>query len=463
MTSEPMLPEYLHKDELQYELAARGISTERLNVAALRSLLRTSRDVEENTELLSSMKCLKDPAGTISLYREKFLQIRELVDNTDSSRIALDFPRYLHRLVHLGTRLRHFLQFGGAAPEFEASAQTLREQLDGLLADINTSLLRDERVAPAPGPSGSTNSPQGDQGRLKATFHLPGGVDEEPLNPTSSLVDGVSQGHGQPALSNLLASGGPFCPPGMVNPTFVFAKLPNPVQRMFEGLSPTDGLHLGNLIKFLRVLVRIRESLVVFQVPPGHVLQVFFTFTKGALASKTIEAIRRGDTLHAYHESILSFFIPRRSMLPLLNSEYLRAQRAKEPLSMYITDIKEMAAVLQQDANEAVVVRNILDGLHSQERNRLVFCNTPTTYAELDKMCIYAHNILHNDQSHTSQTGIASNSTPSSDRDVSAAPVSARSRPVCYRCNKPGHTRKDCYVRLHTSATERSRPQPNSR
>ena len=231
---------------------------------------------------------------------------------------------------------------------------------------------------------------------------------------------------------------------------------------MFEGLSPTDGLHLGNLIKFLRVLVRIRESLVVFQVPPGHVLQVLFTFTKGALASKTIEAISRGDTLHAYHESILSFFIPRRSMLPLLNSEYLRAQKANEPISMYITDIKEMAAVLKQDANEAAVVRNILDGLHPQERNRLVFCDAPTTYAELDKMCIYAHSILRNDQRHTSQTGTPSNSPTHSDRHVSAAPVSARPRTVCYRCNKPGHTRKDCYVRLPTSATESARPQPNT-
>ncbi|XP_033607479.1 uncharacterized protein LOC111864806 [Cryptotermes secundus] len=55
MTSEPLLPEYLHKDELQYELAARGILTEWLNVAALRSLLRTSQDVENCTKLENTL------------------------------------------------------------------------------------------------------------------------------------------------------------------------------------------------------------------------------------------------------------------------------------------------------------------------------------------------------------------------------------------------------------------------
>ena len=91
------------------------------------------------------------------------------------------------------------------------------------------------------------------------------------------------------------------------------------------------------------------------------------------MASKTFDAIRRGDTLQAYHESILEFFIPTRAMLPLISSHYLRAQRANEPLAAYITDIKEIAAVLRQDADEAAVVRNILDGLHPRERSRLVF------------------------------------------------------------------------------------------
>jgi hypothetical protein len=47
------MPEYLHK-ELQYELEVRGVSTEGLNAAVLRSVFRTSHDLKENAELLTN-------------------------------------------------------------------------------------------------------------------------------------------------------------------------------------------------------------------------------------------------------------------------------------------------------------------------------------------------------------------------------------------------------------------------
>jgi hypothetical protein len=50
MSLDLITPEYLHKDELQYELKARGLSTEGSNVAILRSLFRPSRDLKENSE-----------------------------------------------------------------------------------------------------------------------------------------------------------------------------------------------------------------------------------------------------------------------------------------------------------------------------------------------------------------------------------------------------------------------------
>jgi hypothetical protein len=112
-------------------------------------------------------------------------------------------------------------------------------------------------------------------------------------------------------------------------------------------------------MKFLRVLVRLRHMVSTFGVSAAHILQIVYGY---------------GDTLEANHEEALTFFIPPRTMLPLLNFEYYRAQRSDELLSVYVSDIKEMAAVLRQDSNEADVVRTILDGLHPRERNRLVFC-----------------------------------------------------------------------------------------
>lgn len=76
--------------------------------------------------------------------------------------------------------------------------------------------------------------------------------------------------------------------------------------------------------------------------------------------------------LYTYHHYVQAFFIPSHAMLPLLQSEYLRLQGSGEPLPAYVTDIKEMTAVLRQDTDEAAVVLTILDGLHSREWNRLV-------------------------------------------------------------------------------------------
>jgi hypothetical protein len=60
MSLDSITPEHLHKDELQYELEARGVSIEVSNVATLRSLFRTSRDLKENSEILANKEIFKD-------------------------------------------------------------------------------------------------------------------------------------------------------------------------------------------------------------------------------------------------------------------------------------------------------------------------------------------------------------------------------------------------------------------
>jgi hypothetical protein len=70
------------------------------------------------------------------------------------------------------------------------------------------------------------------------------------------------------------------------------------------------------------------------------ILRSFTFFTKGALASRTLAAIHRGDTLDVYHRDVLAFFIPSRVMTPLLLSEYFRPQRTGESLAAYVSDIR---------------------------------------------------------------------------------------------------------------------------
>jgi hypothetical protein len=59
----------------------------------------------------------------------RFQQIKDLVENTDFSSISMDFPRYLHRLRHVSTRLRHLLQLGKLASDVRSNTVKLQEEV----------------------------------------------------------------------------------------------------------------------------------------------------------------------------------------------------------------------------------------------------------------------------------------------------------------------------------------------
>jgi prephenate dehydratase len=125
---------------------------------------------------------------------------------------------------------------------------------------------------------------------------------------------------------------------------------------------------------------------------------------------------------------------------------------------VYVIDIKEMAAVLRQDADEAAVVRIILDGLHPRERNRLVFCVRPRNFADLDNVCIYAHNITNNDHGNVTDFVTRRTASSSSREPASANHVSCSTSMVCYHCNKPGHIRRQFHVILPVEASSSFQP-----
>jgi hypothetical protein len=83
MASMAILPEYLLKDELQYELEARGVSTAGLDVAALRSIFRKSRHLKEDSVVLGNTDLLLDHEAVLVFCQDRLYQIKDLVENTD--------------------------------------------------------------------------------------------------------------------------------------------------------------------------------------------------------------------------------------------------------------------------------------------------------------------------------------------------------------------------------------------
>lgn len=459
MEPQTIVPEFLHKDELAYELEVRGINTEGLNVADLRSLFRKSREVEENPGACTNSDIFLAPNKVVTFCYDRFQQIKNLVENTDCSSIGLDFPRYLHRLRHVSTRLRHLLQLGKLAPDVRADMVNFQEEVQQymqyMIAQVD-SLQRSHASGDQPA-AVSFLKVQGaapsdfNSAELQSGMHLT----VPKLTPDTCLpsqAQPLSPSQGVPPVVNYDSS--------TLGGSLRFADLPNPVHKMLESLHVTDGLTVSELIEFLRALVRLRLMAPAFRISTAQILQILYGFAKGPLASKILAAIHSGDTLDAFHEHLLAFFILPRTMLPLLNVDYYRRQRKDEPLAVYVADIKEIAAVFRQDIDQSAVVRNILDGLHPYQRSCLVFSDKPHSYADLDNMCVYAHNVEskgYNVGNELPTQPVASNSA----RSVrSGNPVSRAAPVVCFRCKKAGHTRRDCRTNLQSTLTFTSRGHP---
>jgi hypothetical protein len=166
MASMAILPEYLHKDELQYELEARGVPTAGLDVAALRSVFRKSRHLKEDPVLIGNTHLLLDHEAVLAFCQDRLYQIKDLVKNTDVSRFPADFQRYIHRLRHLANRLGHLLQSEDLEAELQSSAQKLERELSTLVAYVTTPLRAAETVPIVPAIDNHGDSTVDFQGRL---------------------------------------------------------------------------------------------------------------------------------------------------------------------------------------------------------------------------------------------------------------------------------------------------------
>jgi hypothetical protein len=260
MSLDLITPEYLHKDELQYELEARGLSTEGSNVATLRSVFRTSRDLKENVDILATNKIFKDPVSALSFCRQRFNQIKDLVENTDLACITVDFPRYVHRLRHLATRLRHLLEFAKLGSDMRPAVLEFQEELHRLSVKTVDEFRTAGYIQPDQDQTTDTTLPHMTEGR--SVYYRPSELARSevlaaPCSQVSAQLPSSRQILAVPSGDNLTRSGAPG----------VFAKVPNPIQKMFQNLPVTDGLQVDSRITFLRVLVRMQYMSPAFGTP----------------------------------------------------------------------------------------------------------------------------------------------------------------------------------------------------
>jgi hypothetical protein len=118
----------------------------------------------------------------------------------------------------------------------------------------------------------------------------------------------------------------------------------------------------------------------------------------GTLSNRPSQAISSGCSVYKFHMDTLLLFFPPRARVSLQQKYYFRVQADGESLANYIADVKSHVKVFRLENSEADIVQTILDGLLPTCRSYLVFAGKPTSYADLDYLCVQAANAEYADK-----------------------------------------------------------------
>jgi hypothetical protein len=156
-------------------------------------------------------------------------------------------------------------------------------------------------------------------------------------------------------------------------------------------------------------------------------------------------ALTRRFTFEQFHSDVLQFFVPRRIFDNLKQDLYGRLQREKESFQAYASSIRDAATVLRLPVSDQELIDNILDGLSPLQRSRLAFQKRPSSWAEVDRLCIHDQNIFFADSVRPTEAPLNRAGTSQFASSPNAQASRPRANLVCFYCKKPGHIRRDYF------------------
>ena len=420
--AENFVPEHLLKDELRFEVQVRGAESAS-DVLTMRSQLRGLFKSRAETSWNTSLDLEKE----LDLCRIKIEEWEELAE------VFLTEPPVGPALTRIESRLLHWLrrlEIVGAVEGVKASELAWIIEAKGKLQSMFALISGSGKS-----PTLSTPLPAATSTHV-ATASLTSAVPSPPALAVPDTAPLLSNAQCPAAMGTIPVNSGNL----FGSPSFV--KFPNPLTPLLQALPVVDGLDVDQLLVFLGLLFTMKEF-------PGmqdsYLLSIILPYCRSPLSDRLQDAFNFGQSFDQFHLNILDFFIPS-SMRERLKVELVyRPQGVRETLSEYVAQVKRAGRVLRLGLPEADMVKIILDGINPEERSRLVFAGRPSTYLELDRLCVTARSVQFLDRQREQALGFPA-AVPSEPVPTAQERPHRSSQfvPTCFGCGQREHSRNFC-------------------
>uniref|UniRef100_A0A1B6L3L9 CCHC-type domain-containing protein n=1 Tax=Graphocephala atropunctata TaxID=36148 RepID=A0A1B6L3L9_9HEMI len=447
---------YLLKDELTYELLARGEELKYDNVEDLRKQLRKHLNQIPEPKHLSGKISLQSEIKTIQCKLD-FIEV--LVNQTTENTSRLSVAKIKAKLSHIQLRISN-LSKCKLEPTYLTELENLSQKLTLITNEFQAHKIKfsEEELTNFEEELNQSFIEEEEQNNKLENF-LPtdGKITSTPINTPTLVQPQVEVVHenvnlGRPIYhSPTQHPGNQTCTPEY---SPIFNKLANPIEKLLNKFVICDGLVVNMLLLFLRNLLELRTQT---NLTATQIYEILPSFTAAPLLNKVLQCKTACYSLDQLHNQIISTFLPITLREKLKQDLVIRPQKPQEPLSIYINEVKINSQILQTGMTESEVVVFIKNGLSPEVRNKLIFETNPTSFQDLDQLCINANNIQYNDflrnqlyperstyQSHP-QAGNSRFKTEIPTNNFNFPQHRQPSEKICFNCNRKGHIAKHCY------------------